>query len=59
MACQAKPNPVFLCNFTMSITEGVVAFVSFVDFRLYRGRADANRRLRFAREVACRFLAHC
>ncbi|WP_213288461.1 hypothetical protein [Bradyrhizobium sp. sGM-13] len=57
--CQGTLNPVFQCNYTMSITEGVVAFATFVDFRLYGGRAYANRRLRFAREVACRYLTRC
>ncbi|MBR1227999.1 MULTISPECIES: hypothetical protein [unclassified Bradyrhizobium] len=57
--CEAKLNPVFLCKYTMSITEGVVAYVSFVDFRLYGGRAYANHRLRFVREVVCRYLTRC
>ncbi|WP_157644305.1 hypothetical protein [Bradyrhizobium sp. WSM2793] len=43
----------------MSITEGVVAQVRFVDFRLFGGRAYANRRLRFVREVVCRYLTRC
>jgi hypothetical protein len=57
--CQEALNPVFQCNYTMSITEGVVGSATFVDFRLYGGRAYANRRLRFAREVACRYLTRC
>jgi hypothetical protein len=57
--CEAKLNPAFLCKYTMSITEGVVAYVSFADFRLYGGRAYANRRLRFVREVVCRYLTRC
>ncbi|MBR0783611.1 hypothetical protein [Bradyrhizobium iriomotense] len=57
--CEAQLNPVFQCTYTMSITEGVVAFATFVDFRLYGGRAYANRRLRFAREVVCRYLTRC
>ena len=58
--CPGPPlNPVFQCNYSMSITEGVVARVSFVDFRLFGGRAYANRRLRFVREVVCRYLTRC
>ncbi|MBR1148443.1 hypothetical protein [Bradyrhizobium sp. AUGA SZCCT0431] len=57
--CQEALNPVFQCLYTMSITEGVVGSATFVDFRLYGGRAYANRRLRFAREVACRYLTRC
>lgn len=57
--CEGRLNPVFLCSYTISITEGVVALVKFVDFRLYGGRAYANRRLRFAREVVCRYLTRC
>jgi hypothetical protein len=58
--CPGPPlNPVFQCNYSMSITEGVVAQVSFVDFRLYGGRAYANRRLHFVREVVCRYLTRC
>jgi hypothetical protein len=57
--CEARLNPVFLCTYTMSITSGVVAYVHFVDFRLYGGRSYANRRLRLVREVVCRYLAHC
>ncbi|WP_213291128.1 hypothetical protein [Bradyrhizobium sp. sGM-13] len=57
--CEGRLNPVFLCQYTMSITNGVVAYVSFVDFRLYGGRTYANRRLRFVREVVCRYLTRC
>jgi hypothetical protein len=58
--CPGPPlNPVFLCNYAMSIAEGVVAYVSFVDFRLNGGRAYANRRLRFVRDVTCRYLTRC
>lgn len=58
--CPGPPlNSVFQCNYSMSITEGVVAQVSFVDFRLFGGRAYANRRLRFVREVSCRYLTRC
>ncbi len=57
--CEARLNPVFLCTYTMSITSGVVAYVHFVDFRLYGGRTYANRRLRLVREVVCRYLPQC
>jgi hypothetical protein len=57
--CEGRLNPVFLCKYTMSITNGVVAYVSFVDFRIYGGRTYANRRLRFVREVVCRYLTRC
>lgn len=57
--CQEALNPVFQCNYTMSITEGVVGSATFVDFRLFGGRAYANRRLRFVREVVCRYLTRC
>ena len=57
--CEGRLHPVYLCNYTMSITEGVVARVGFVDFRLNGGRAYANRRLRFVREVVCRYLTRC
>ncbi|UWU85205.1 hypothetical protein N2605_01735 [Bradyrhizobium yuanmingense] len=57
--CEGRLHPVFLCKYMMSITEGVVARVSFVDFRLNGGRAYANRRLRFVREVVCRYLTRC
>ena len=57
--CEGRLNPVFECSYSMSITEGVVAQVDFVDFRLYGGRAYANRRLRFVREVVCRYLTRC
>lgn len=57
--CEGRLHPVYLCNYSMSITEGVVAHVAFVDFRLYGGRAYANRRLRFVREVVCRYLTRC
>jgi hypothetical protein len=57
--CEGRLNPAFECSYSMSITEGVVARVDFVDFRLYGGRAYANRRLRFVREVVCRYLTRC
>lgn len=57
--CEGRLNPVFECSYSMSITEGVLAQVDFVDFRLYGGRAYANRRLRFVREVVCRYLTRC
>jgi hypothetical protein len=58
--CPGPPlNPIFQCNYSMSITDGVVAHVSFVDFRLFGGRAYANRRLSFVREVSCRYLTRC
>ena len=57
--CEGRLNPVFECSYSMSITEGVVAQVDFVDFRLYGGGAYANRRLRFVREVVCRYLTRC
>ena len=57
--CSSPPRAVYLCSYRMPITEGVVASVSFVDFRLHGGRAEANRRLRFAREVICRYLERC
>ena len=52
-------HPIFFCKYWMNLTEGVVAEAMFVDFRLHGGREFANRRLRFAREVACRFLTRC
>lgn len=57
--CEGRLNPVYQCTYTMSITEGIVGSATFVDFRLYGGRAYANRRVRFAREVACRYLTRC
>jgi hypothetical protein len=57
--CEGRLNPVYLCTYSTLITQGVVANVRFVDFRLYGGRAYANRRLRFAREVVCRYLTRC
>jgi hypothetical protein len=57
--CEGRLNPVYLCHYSMSITEGVTAQVDFVDFRLYGGRAYANRRLRFVRDVVCRYLTRC
>ncbi|MGW1421015.1 hypothetical protein ACWAT4_12990 [Bradyrhizobium manausense] len=57
--CEGRLHPVYFCSYSTSITEGVVAQVRFVDFRLYGGRAYANRRLRFARQVVCRYLTRC
>lgn len=57
--CYNPANPVFLCSFDFLITPGISAVITFSDFRVRGGRAEANRRLRFAREVVCRYLERC
>jgi hypothetical protein len=57
--CNDRSHPEYLCSFQFRVTDGIWGTVSFTDIRTAGGRAEANRRVRFSRDVACRFLARC
>lgn len=57
--CMAQLNPNYFCQYTIDISDQIVAEVSFLDFRLHGGRDYANRRARFVREVVCGFTDAC
>ena len=57
--CYNPRNEVFFCKYSTMITKDIVAAIDFLDFRMHGGPDYANRRVRFAREVVCRFLDEC
>jgi hypothetical protein len=57
--CPGRPNSRYRCTFDTNVTDGVIAQVKLADFRVHGGRAWANNRIRFSRELACRFLTRC
>lgn len=52
-------NVIQFCNYTVEITEKIFATAHFLDFRHHGGRAYANKRARFLRDVICRFVEGC
>jgi|GEM_PF-3216176 len=59
ISCFGQLNPIYFCTYTIEISSDIVASASFLDFRLHGGRAYANKRANFLREVVCRFTDEC
>jgi hypothetical protein len=58
-SCYNPLNEVYFCEYRIMITKDIVATIDFLDFRVHGGPDYANWRVRFAREVVCRFLDEC
>ena len=57
--CYNPLNAVYFCNYNFEIVKDISAVATFLDFRAHGGRDYANRRVRLARQVVCRFIADC
>ena len=57
--CYNPLNDVYFCKYNFEIVKDIAADASFLDFRAHGGRDYANRRVRLARQVVCRFIADC
>jgi hypothetical protein len=57
--CNYTSHTLSYCSYSVEITDRIWARANFLDFRLHGGRAYANQRARFLREVICRFVEGC
>lgn len=55
ISCWENSHPLHYCEAQVQVSDQLVAFVSFVDFRFHGGFDFANERLRVARRTICNF----
>jgi hypothetical protein len=53
--CFRELNPSWFCTYQVDLGDMISASATFLDFRLHGGRAYANLRAQFVREIVCRF----
>ena len=54
ISCSEAANPNWFCTYEIDIGDTIAVSAKFADFRLHGGRAYANQRAQFVRELVCK-----